>query len=72
MTTWTLKAKQHLKNMITYIEWLDIDLTISRETRKQVLKDLVWDIKCFKRKHIQAFKIQLKYVKLGWMFQDET
>ncbi len=52
MTTWTLKAKQHLKNMITYIEWLDIDLTISRETRKQVLKDLVWDIKCFKRKHI--------------------
>src|SRR6266498_2385784 len=72
MATRTLKAKRHLKNAITYIEWLDIDLTMSRGTRKQALKDLVKDIKQLKKNRAWAFEIWLKYVKLGWMLMDET
>jgi len=45
MATQTLKAKQHLKAVITYMEWLDIDFTMPRGTRKQAFKDLVKDIK---------------------------
>src|SRR6266540_7068482 len=72
MATRTLKAKQHLENALTYIEWLDIDLTMSRGTRKQALKDLVKDIKQLKKNRAWAFKIWLKYVKLGWMLMDEA
>src|SRR6266540_6393946 len=72
MATRTLKAKQHLENALTYIEWLDIDLTMSRGTRKQALKDLVKDIKQLKKNRAWAFKIWLKYVKLGWMLMDEV
>src|SRR6266498_4919237 len=72
MATRTLKAKRHLKNAITYIEWLDIDLTMSRGTRKQALKDLVKDIKRLKKNRAWTFEIWLKYVKLGWMLMDET
>ncbi len=45
MATRTLKAKRHLEYVITYMEWLDIDLTMPRGMRKQALKDLVKDIK---------------------------
>src|SRR6266540_791940 len=72
MATRTLKAKQHLENAITYMEWLDIDLTMPRSTRKQALKDLVKDIKRLKKNRAWAFEIWLKYVKLGWMLMDET
>src|SRR6266542_3518444 len=72
MATRTLKAKRHLKNAITYIEWLDIDLTMPRGTRKQALKDLVKNIKHLKKNRAWAFEIWLKYVKLGWMLMDET
>ncbi len=72
MATRTLKAKRHLKNAITYIEWLDIDLTMPRGMRKQALKDLVKDIKRLKKNQAWAFEIWLKYVKLGWMLMDET
>ncbi len=51
---------------------LDINLTILKRTRKQVLKNLVKNIRCLKRKRIQVFKIWLKYVKLEWMLMDET
>src|SRR6266498_3871238 len=71
MATRTLKAKRHLENAITYIEWLDIDLTMPRGTRKQALKDLVKDIKRLKKDRVWAFEIWLKYVKLGWMLMDE-
>src|SRR6266498_104653 len=54
------------------MEWLDIDLTMPRGTRKQALKDLVKDIKCFKKNRAWAFEIWLKYIKLGWMLIDET
>ena len=57
---------------VTYIEWLDIDLTIPRGIRKQALKDLVKDIKRLKKNRAWAFEIWLKYVKLGWMLMDET
>src|SRR6266496_2298671 len=72
MVTRTLKAKRHLENAITYIEWLDIDLTMPRGTRKQALKDLVKDIKRLKKNRAWAFEIWLKYIKLGWMLMDET
>src|SRR6266542_2033186 len=72
MATRTLKAKQYLKNVITYMEWLDIDLTMPRGTRKQALKDLVKDIKRLKKNRAWAFEIWLKYVKLGWMLMDKT
>src|SRR6266540_1997951 len=72
MATRTLKAKRHLKQVITYMEWLDIDLTIPRGIRKQALKDLVKDIKRLKKDRAWAFEIWLKYVKLGWMLRDET
>src|SRR6266508_412002 len=72
MATRTLKAKQHLETAITYREWLDIDLTMPRGTRKQALKDLVKDIKQLKKNRAWAFEIWLKYVKLGWMLMDET
>ncbi len=49
MVTQTLKAKQHLKAAITYMEWLDIDLIMPRGIKKQALKDLVKDIKQFKK-----------------------
>ncbi len=65
MATRTLKAKQHLKYAITQIEWLDIDLTILREIRKQALKDLIKDIKCLKKDRAWVFEIWLKYIKLG-------
>jgi len=51
--------------MITQIEYLDIDLTISRGTRKQALKDLVKDIKRLKKNQAWTFEIWLKYIKLG-------
>src|SRR6266542_1740161 len=72
MATQTLKAKQHLENAITNVEWLNIDLTIPCGTRKQALKDLVKDIKRLKKNRAWAFEIWLKYVKLGWMLMDET
>src|SRR6266498_1426012 len=72
MATQTLKAKQHLENAITYMEWLNIDLTMPRSTRKQALKDLVKDIKRLKKNRAWAFEIWLKYVKLGWMLIDEA
>src|SRR6266498_5168775 len=72
MATRTLKAKQHLENAITYMEWLDIDLTILRDTRKQALKDLVKDIKHLKKNRAWAYKIWLKYIKLGWMLRDKA
>src|SRR6266540_615125 len=72
MATRTLKAKQHLENALTYIEWLDIDLTMTRGTRKQALKDLVKDIKRLKKNRAWTFEIWLKYIKLGWMLMDET
>src|SRR6266542_342183 len=72
MATRTLKAKRHLENVITYMEWLDIDLTILRGTRKQAFKDLVKDIKRLKKNRAWAFEIWLKYVKLGWMLMDEA
>ncbi len=72
MATRTLKAKQHLETAITYIKWLDIDLTMPRGTRKQALKDLVKDIKRLKKNRAWAFKIWLKYVKLDWMLMNET
>src|SRR6266511_2843006 len=72
MATRTLKAKQHLETAMTYMEWLDIDLTMPHGTRKPALKDLVKDIKCLKKNRARAFKIWLKYVKLGWMLMDEV
>ena len=72
MATRTLKAKRHLKNVITHMEWLDIDLTMPRSIRKQALKDLVKDIKWLKKNRAWVFEIWLKYVKLGWMLRDET
>src|SRR6266540_3310872 len=72
MATRTLKAKQHLETAITYIEWLDIDLTMPHGMRKRVLKDLVKDIKRLKKNRAWAFEIWLKYVKLGWMLMDEA
>src|SRR6266540_5912549 len=72
MSTRTLKAKQHLETAITHMEWLDIDLTMPRDTRKQALKDLVKDIKRLKKNRAWMFEIWLKYVKLGWMLMDET
>src|SRR6266498_213957 len=72
MATRTLKAKRHLENTITYIEWLDIDFTMPRGIRKQALKDLVKDIKRLKKDRAWAFEIWLKYVKLGWMLRNET
>ncbi len=50
--------------MITYMEWLDIDLTILKDTRKQAFKNLVKDIKRLKKNRAWAFEIWLKYVKL--------
>ena len=41
MATWIFKAKQYLEYMITYIEWLDLDLIIFKELRKQMFKDLI-------------------------------
>ncbi len=58
--------------MITFIKWLNIDLTILREIRKQALKNLIRNIKCLKREYVQAFKIWLKYIKLGWILMNET
>src|SRR6266496_1110511 len=72
MATRTLKAKQHLETAITHMEWLDIDLTMPRGTRKQALKDLVKDIKRLKKNRAWAFEIWLKYIKLGWMLMDEA
>src|SRR6266498_5960849 len=72
MATRTLKAKQHLETTITYMEWLDIDLTIPRGMRKQALKDLVKDIKRLKKNRAWTFEIWLKYIKLGWMLTDEA
>src|SRR6266511_3506611 len=72
MATRTLKAKRHLEYVITYMEWLDIDLTMPRGMRKQALKDLVKDIKRLKKNRAWAFEIWLKYVKLGWMLMDEA
>src|SRR6266498_5950532 len=72
MATRTLKVKRYLENAITYMEWLDIDLTMPRGTRKQALKDLVKNIKHLKKNRAWAFKIWLKYIKLGWMLMDET
>ncbi len=54
------------------MEWLDIDLTILRDTRKQALKDLVKDIKHLKKNRAWAYKIWLKYIKLGWMLRDKA
>ena len=50
--------------MIIHMEWLNIDLTIFREIRKQAFKDLVKDIKRFKKKYAWMFEIWLKYIKL--------
>src|SRR6266540_2189372 len=72
MATRTLKVKRHLENVITYMEWLDIDLTMPRGMEKQALKDLVKDIKRLKKNRAWAFEIWLKYVKLGWMLMDEV
>src|SRR6266540_514016 len=72
MATRTLKAKRHLENMITYIEWLDIDLTMPRGMKKQAFKDLVKDIKRLKKNRAWVFEIWLKYIKLGWMLMDEA
>src|SRR6266542_2872797 len=72
MTTRTLKAKRHLENAITYMEWLDIDFTLPKGTRKQALKDLVKDIKRLKKNRAWAFEIWLKYVKLDWMLINEA
>src|SRR6266511_4121448 len=72
MATRTLKAKQHLETAMTYMEWLDIDLTMPHGTRKPALKDLVKDIKQLKKNRAWAFEIWLKYVKLGWMLMDES
>src|SRR6266540_5054863 len=72
MATRTIKAKRYLKNAITYMEWLDIDLTMPRGIRKQALKDLVKDIKHLKKNRAWAFEIWLKYVKLDWMLMDEA
>ena len=72
MATRTLKAKRYLEAAITYMEWLNIDLTMPRSTRKQALKDLVKDIKRLKKNRAWAFEIWLKYVKLGWMLMDKT
>src|SRR6266542_4135278 len=72
MATRTLKAKQHLETAITHMEWLDIDLTMPRGTRKQALKDLVKDIKRLKKNRAWAFEIWLKYIKLGWMLMNEA
>src|SRR6266542_1021167 len=72
MATQTLKAKQHLKAAITYMEWLDINLTMPCSIRKQALKDLVKDIKRLKKNQAWMFEIWLKYIKLGWMLRDET
>src|SRR6266508_3377698 len=72
MATRTLKVKRYLENVITYMEWLDIDLTMPRSMRKQAFKDLVKDIKRLKKNRAWAFEIWLKYVKLGWMLIDET
>ncbi len=57
MATQILKVKRHLENAITYMEWLDIDLTIPRGTRKQALKDLVKNIKRLKKNRAWAFEI---------------
>ena len=54
------------------MEWLDIDLTMPRDTRKQALKDLIKDIKWLKKNRAWAFKIWLKYIKLGWMLMDKA
>jgi len=43
--------------MIIQVKWLDIDLTIPKEIRKQVLKNLVRNIKCLKKNCIWAFEI---------------
>src|SRR6266540_1303887 len=72
MATRTLKAKRHLENAITYMEWLDINLTMPCSIRKQALKDLVKDIKRLKKNQAWMFEIWLKYIKLGWMLRDET
>ncbi len=71
MATRILKVKQHLKMVITHMELLDIDLTISRSMRKQALKNLIKNIKQLKKNRAWAFKIWLKYVKLGWMLMDK-
>src|SRR6266498_2770935 len=71
MATRTLKAKQHLKAVITYMKWLDIDLTIPRGIKKQALKNLVKDIKRLKKNRTWMFEIWLKYVKLGWMLMNK-
>ncbi len=39
------------------MEWLDIDLIISWEIRKQALKDLVKDIKWLKKNRAWVFEI---------------
>src|SRR6266542_5235016 len=54
------------------MEWLDIDLIMSRDIRKQALKDLVKNIKRLKKNQAWTFEIWLKYVKLGWMLRDEA
>src|SRR6266542_671236 len=54
------------------MEWLDIDLIMSRDIRKQALKDLVKNIKRLKKNQAWTFEIWLKYVKLGWMLMDEA
>src|SRR6266498_4788205 len=54
------------------MKWLDINLIMLRSTRKQALKDLVKDIKRLKKNQAWAFKIWLKYVKLGWILMDEA
>ncbi len=61
-----------METAITYMEWLDIDLIMSRDIRKQALKDLVKDIKRLKKNQAWTFEIWLKYVKLGWMLMDEV
>src|SRR6266508_3152462 len=58
--------------MITYMEWLDINLTMPRSMRKQAFKDLVKDIKRLKKNRAWVFEIWLKYIKLGWMLIDEA
>ncbi len=58
--------------MIIQVKWLDIDLTIPKEIRKQVLKNLVRNIKCLKKNCIWAFEIQLKYVKLKQILLDNV
>ena len=72
MATRTLKAKQYLETTIIHMEWLDIDLTILRGTRKQAFKNLVKDIKWLKKNQAWVFEIWLKYVKLGWILLDKT